>query len=109
MSVYRDGVRVPATIFEAAAIHEAVKVWCSRCPNALVFEASGLWWHFRSRNWNDHFHHARERFWCMQCAIGGIRRVRPRKLEAVRERPSRALLPEPPEREWKREIRRFRT
>jgi hypothetical protein len=105
----RDGVRIPKTIFETAAAHESVKVWCSRCPNAVVFEAAGLWWHFHTRHWDDHFDLARQRFWCAGCAIGGLARVRPGMLEAVRELPSRALLPLPEDREWKRQIRRYRS
>lgn len=105
----RDGVRIPKTIFETAAAHESVKAWCSRCPNAVVFEAAGLWWRFYQRGWDDHFDLAREHFWWMRCAIGGLTRVRPRKLEAVREQPSKALLPLPDDREWKRQIRRYRT
>ena len=107
--MWRDGVRVPTSIFQTAAAHDCVKVWCSRCPNAVVFEPAGLWWHFHTRGWNDEFRHAREQFWCMRCAIGGLSRIRPRLLEAVREQATRAILPEPPAREWKREMRRYRT
>jgi hypothetical protein len=109
VSRYQDGLRIPTTIFEAAALRGAVKVWCSRCSNSVVFEAAGLWWRFRCRGWEDHFDLARRRFFCVKCAVAGSPGIRPRKLEAVRERPSRAILPDPPDREWKREIRRFRT
>jgi hypothetical protein len=109
VSRYRDGIRVSTTIFEAAAFGEAVKVLCSRCPNAVVFDAGGLWWRFHCRGWDDSFGQARHHFFCLKCAIGGLPRVRPGKLEAVRERPAIALQPDPPEREWKRALKRFRT
>lgn len=108
MTVYRGGAPFPVTIFEAAALHYSLKVACSRCPNATVFEAAGVWWHFRRRGWSDHFDHAAAHFWCHRCAIGGLQRVRPLRPEAVRERYAKALAP-PDEREWKRAIRRFRT
>lgn len=107
MSVYRDGAPFPVTIFEAAALWFAVKVTCSRCPNSLVFEAGGLWWHFRKRYWDDHFANAQGRFYCNRCACGGALKVRPRRLEAVKEKPGR-VLPPPDEREWKRAASRYR-
>jgi hypothetical protein len=59
VSVYRDGAPFPVTFFEAAALHYSVKVHCSRCTNATVFEAAGLWWHFQRCHRNDHFANAR--------------------------------------------------
>lgn len=108
MTVYRDEAHFPVTFFEAAALLYSVRVTCSRCRNAAVFEPGGVWWHFHKRGWNDHFDLAGKRFSCGQCALGGLPRVRPRSFEAVREKPGRTLPP-PDEREWKRAIRRFRT
>ena len=108
MTAYRDGVPVPTTIFEAAALHWSVKVRCGRCTNVAIFEPAGLWWHFERRRRNDHFAEARKHFWCIKCAIGGVPRQRPSFLEAVRDQPGKFLEP-PPDREWKRATRRFRT
>jgi hypothetical protein len=108
MAVYRDGVPVPRTIFEAAALHYSVKVHCSRCTNTAVFEPAGVWWRFHRKGWSDHFANARSHFWCTRCAIGGLARVRPSFLEAVKDRPIKFLEP-PPDREWKRATHRFRT
>lgn len=107
MSVYLDGVAVPRTFFEAAALHWSVKVHCSRCTNKTVFEPAGVWWRFRRKRWDDHFANARKHFFCMRCAIGGRQRVRPSFLEAVRDTPVNFLEP-PSDREWKRATRRFR-
>lgn len=108
MNVYRDGAPFPVTFFEAAALHYSVKVHCSRCTNAAVFEAAGVWWHFARRGRSDHFANARQHFWCTRCAIGGLARVRPSFLEAVKDRPVTFLEP-PPDREWKRATSRFRS
>lgn len=108
MSVYRNGAPFPATVFEAAALHYSIKVFCGRCPNTVVFEPAGVWWHFHRRGWSDGLGDARKRFWCTQCALGGVARARPKRIEAVRERYQKALPP-PDDREWKRHTRRFRT
>lgn len=102
-----EGLRVPTMIFEAAAWAINVKVICSRCPNYAIFEPGGLWWLFHSKGWDDNFAAAPRHFYCMVCAIGGLARVRPRRLEAVKDKPMK-ILPPPPDREWKRAIRRFR-
>lgn len=102
-----DGLRLPTTIFEAAAWHYSIRVSCSRCANASIFDAAGLWWHFHSKCWDEHFAAAPQRFYCMACALGGLPRVRPRRLEAVKDKPV-IVLPLPSDRDWKRAVRRFR-
>jgi len=107
MGGYRNGVRVPTTIFEAAALHYSVWVKCGRCARVEVFEPAGLWWHFHRKGWSDHFAHAAEHLYCAKCSSTEAK-VRPAVVEAVSGPPTVTLRP-PSDREWKRATSRFRT
>lgn len=109
MSRYHDGLKVATHIFEAAAWHYAIKVVCSQCANSATFGAHGLWWHFQRHGWDDQLDTARQRFWCQKCAALTGKRVRPQRLELVREMATDNWLPLPDEREWKRALSRFRS
>ena len=105
----RDGSRIATTIFEAAAWHNAIMPVCSQCSHSAIFDPHGLWWRFHRKGWNDNLRAAVERFWCLRCRERLGIRVRPRVLELVRETRDMNCLAMPPEREWKRAIKRFRT
>lgn len=106
MARYHDGLKVATHIFEAAAWQYSVKPLC-RCGHFGLFHPHGLWWYFDKRGWDDHFDRARVRFWCRDCAGRLGRRIRPDRIDAVKE-PPQITLPLPDEREWKRAINRFR-
>lgn len=107
MSRWKDGQRVPTTIFEAATLHLSIKVHCGVCKHAPVIDAPSLWWRFQKRRLDDDFASARLRLWCTKCALGGRPRQRPSFLEAVRAVPDIYFEP-PPDREWKRAASRYR-
>lgn len=106
MARYVDGLKVPTTIFEAAAFHYDVKVSC-RCGHSAVFAPHGLWWKFYRKGWNDNFIDARERFYCRTCWMAAKGKARPIRIESVKQLIV-IELPLPDERVWKREQRRFR-
>lgn len=104
----RDGMRVATCLFEAAAWHYAVRPVC-RCGHGATFNPHGLWWHFQKKMWDDRLKPAREHFWCRRCSLQHRKRVRPVRLELVRQSAGDIELTFPPEREWKRAISRFRS
>ena len=83
MAAYRDGAKVATHIFEAAAWQYGIRATCRGCRHASVFDPHALWWLFERKGWDD--------------------------LALVREMPTVATLPLPPETEWKRAISRFRS
>ncbi|WP_461159271.1 hypothetical protein [Sphingobium sp. TomMM35A] len=108
MSRYFDGLKVPTCLFEAAAWRYAVKVGCG-CGHFAAFQPHGIWWHFHRKGWPDDFRSARSRMWCCVCRQYTGKKVRPRRLDAIRPYTGRLIdLPMPDEREWKRIVNRFR-
>ena len=108
MARYRDGLRVATCLFEAAAWHYAVKITCS-CGHSVSFNPHGLWWHFRRNGLPDDLRNIGASFWCRPCTARRGHRVRPVQVELVRESETDFRLEMPDEREWKREVNRFRS
>ncbi|GLT00148.1 hypothetical protein GCM10007897_15320 [Sphingobium jiangsuense] len=102
----KDGLKIATNLFEAAAWHYTVKVIC-RCEHSATFDPHGLWYHFHRLGWDDDLKRACKCFWCRPCAHRFGRRVRPIRIELVRE-PPQISLPLPTDREWKRIVSRWR-
>lgn len=103
-----DGTRRPNSIFECGLWHYAVKPVCS-CGHSSAFDPWGLWWLFERRGWNDHFWAAKGRFWCRMCSGRFKKRVRPVRLDTLKVAGGELMFPRPPEREWKKAVRRVRS
>lgn len=103
----QHGLMEPTSIFEAATLHQSVRVMC-RCGHESRFEAHCLWWHFQRRGWSDRFGPARDRFWCRVCRSKLRKKVRPAKLEPVPPTNNDFELPWPDERQWKEAVRNVR-
>ena len=108
MARYQDGLKVPTSLFEAAAWHYAVKVSCG-CGHFAVFDPHGLFWRFHRKGWPDSLVDAKRRLWCKSCRSSLGQKVRPRRVDLVKPYSGpRITLPLPDEREWKRIINRYR-
>lgn len=107
MSRYVDDLRVPTCVFEAAAWQETVKITCPH-GHSVVHDAHGLWWWCYRRRVSDNFLDLCRTLACSQCKDAGKGLVRPASVARSREKPT-AELPLPPEREWKRALRRIRS
>ena len=103
-----DGLREATNLFEAAAWRYAIRPVC-RCGHSATFNPHGLWWRFERKGWDNDFAKAKLRFWCTRCAWSAGRRVRPVRLEVVRQSEGDIQMPFPPDHEWKRAISRFRS
>lgn len=103
MATYRDGAKVATHLFEAAAWQYAIRATCRGCRHASIFDPHALWWLFQRKGWDDRLKAAASRFRCIRCGKTGA------DLVLVREMPTVATLPLPPENEWKRAISRFRS
>lgn len=106
MPRYADGVRVPDSAFEAATFQTCVAATCS-CGHVVVFDPHALWWHCFQRGWDDRFSQLRRRFYCSRCYATDKRKVEP-EFGTTKAEPT-FDLPMPPEREWKRALRRVRS
>ncbi len=62
-----DGLKLPTTLFEAAAFHKNIRITCTVCKNHHVVQAAALWWLFHRRGWDGNFSLAVERFYCLKC------------------------------------------
>ncbi len=99
---------VPTTIEEAAALQYSIAVHC-RCDHWASFNAMGLWWRFTRKGWDQRFGPAKGRFYCRNCWTVMKAKLHPVRLATVRGTTlTDVILPFPPEREWKRAMRRVR-
>jgi hypothetical protein len=73
-----------------------------------MLSASSLWYLFHRKGWRDRFEDVRRRCVCLICLRRRGLKIRNARLELVDEPPTATRLPEPPEPEWKREMRRRR-
>jgi hypothetical protein len=103
-----DGLQIPTTAFEAAAWQDLVRVRC-RCGHWATHDPHGLWWFCRRRSWNDHFADLQQRFYCTVCFAVDRRKVRPTSIDTCSSGDATITLPRPPDREWKRALRRYRS
>jgi hypothetical protein len=110
MAVYRNGLKIPTLIWEAAAMHRLVKVECIivRCGNVGVFDPHALWWYFYSRHWSDTMTVAQHRFFCRRCSGAANFRVKRAIMDVTGMGEPNRLLPMPPEIEWKNFLKRYR-
>ncbi|KQX20693.1 MULTISPECIES: hypothetical protein [unclassified Sphingomonas] len=111
MAIYRDGLKIPTQIWEAAAMHQVVMVACNAtgCRNRAVFDPHGLWGVFWKRGWDDSFGAAARRFYCRPCSSAAQRRVKRASMTALPvAAPVTHRLPAPDERAWKRFLERHR-
>lgn len=106
MARYVNDVRVATSAFESAMWQECVVATCL-CKHFAVFDPHALWWLCYRRGWDDRFAQLSQRFYCSRCYAINRRRHRP-AMETTKSAPTFALEM-PPEREWKRALRRVRS
>lgn len=95
-------------LWDAAVRHKTIRLTCPRCRHVATLSASSLWYLFHRKGWRDWFADVRRRCVCLNCLQGRGLKIRNARLELVDDPPTGQLLPEPPEPEWKREMRRRR-
>jgi hypothetical protein len=95
-------------LWDAAIRHKTVKLTCSKCGHVAILSASSLWYLFHRNGWNERFAEVSRRCLCLICLHQRGLKIRNPRLELVDETPTEMRLPEPPELEWKREMRRRR-
>lgn len=105
---YVNGLGEPTTIFEAAAHRHNIRVACSDCGHASVYDPHQLWWLFERKGWVGTFSDAAKRFWCRACGTRLGHRVKHARIELTETDPT-IILPFPDERVWKRAVSRFRS
>ena len=112
MAYYRDGLKVPTHIWEAAAMHQLVRVSCraGRCNNTGTYDPHCLWGLFRSRGWDDSFASAQHRFWCRVCSDFAGFKVKAATMKSLGTSIGDVThpLPFPNERDWKAFLSRHR-
>ncbi|QEH81595.1 hypothetical protein EIK56_27320 [Sphingomonas sp. C8-2] len=107
MARYGDGLKTATTIFEAAAMHQRIKVLCAECRHHAIFDPHGLWWLFERRGWTGQFAMARHHFWCRPCSRFQGTKVKQAMITLTSDRAT-IILERPSERTWKRAIDRYR-
>ena len=95
-------------LWDAAIRHKTVRLTCPRCRHVAMLSASSLWYLFHRNGWKDWFADVRRRCVCLICLQRRGLKIRNARLELVDDPPTEKRLPEPPEPEWKREMRRRR-
>ncbi len=112
MAYYRNGLKHPTHIWEAAAMHYLIRVECRahRCGNGATFDPHALWGLFYKRNWDDHYRVAQHRFWCRPCSrIAGFKVKAARMCDiGTTMGDVTHLLPMPNERDWKAFLNRHK-
>lgn len=109
MARYKDGLKIPTEIWEAAAMHHLVTVECAMtCKNIGIFQPHALWWHFFSRGWQDSFKVAQHRFYCQACSQRAGFRVKRGLMDSISRGEPNRPMPLPPEREWTRFLSRHK-
>jgi hypothetical protein len=103
-----DGLLVSTTVFDAATKHELVLIRCA-CRHWATHDPHGLWWLCYKRGWEGHFELLKPRFYCTRCYAVARERRRPVSIEGQQKGEATITLPMPPEREWKRALKRVRT
>jgi hypothetical protein len=107
MSRYVNGMKVATCVFEAAAWHDTVRIACAY-GHVVVHDPHGLWWWCQRKHVSDNFNDLRRHLTCGQCERIGRGLVRPASITSCQDAPTRELEM-PPEREWKRALRRMRS
>jgi hypothetical protein len=99
----RHGVKYPDSLFESACWFYQVCVLCRPCGHRAVFDPYQLWYRFHRRGWEDHIRHVRTRLKCSKCSAKDV------VVQFEKNRQPTVVLPMPPEREWQRMVKRFRS
>ena len=110
MVYYRDGLKVPNHIWEAAAMHRLILVECrmSHCGNRGIFDPHALWWLFERRGWDGYFRVAERRFYCRPCSTVRHFRVKNAQMSPIGAGNVTHPLPMPSELDWKKFLSRHR-
>jgi len=111
VAVYKDGIKIPTQIWEAATLHHMIMVSCHApgCEKRAVFHPHCLWGLFWKRGWDDDFTSAARRFYCRACSTAAKRRVKQASMTGLAVAASVThSLPFPDEREWKRFLAQLR-
>lgn len=112
MAYYRDGLKHPTHIWEAAAMHRLIRVDCRahRCANSATFDPHALWGLFHKRHWDDRYSVAQHRFWCRVCTrLAGFKVKAARMSDTGSSRGDVTHpLPMPSERDWKAFLNRHK-
>jgi hypothetical protein len=95
-------------LFDAAARQRNVRLACTHCGHAAIFDSHALWWLFARKGWADRFADVRRRCVCSICWWERRERARLPDLELVDDPPTESRLPLPSEIDWQRERRRRR-
>ncbi len=95
-------------LWDAAVRHKTVRLTCAQCRHVAILSASSLWYLFHRNGWKEGFEDVRRRCICLICLHQRGLRIRNPRLDLVDETPTEMRLPEPPDLEWKREMRRRR-
>ena len=95
-------------LWDAAVRHRTIRLTCPKCGHSALISASSLWYLFHRNGWKDWFADVRRRCVCLICLHRRGEKVRNPRLDLVDELPTEMRLPEPPEIEWKKEMRRRR-
>jgi hypothetical protein len=111
MAIYKDGIKIPTQIWEAATLRQPVMVSChgAGCQNRAVFDPHCLWGLFWKRGWDDGFRNAARRFYCQGCSSAARKKVKQASMTALGVTAAVTHpLPYPDEREWKRFLAELR-
>ena len=112
MAYYRDGLKHPTHIWEAAAMHHLVRVQCRApgCRNIATFDPHALWGLFQQRRWDDQFRAAEKRFYCRVCSSASGVRVKNARMSDLATGIGDVThpLPMPSENDWKRFLSRHK-
>ncbi len=103
---YDGDLRVATTAFEAAMWQNCVIATCL-CGHFAVFDPHALWWLCHRRFWDDRFVQLRKRFYCSRCYAFDRKKHQP-SFGLTKSEPT-FELEMPPEREWKKALRRVRS
>lgn len=95
-------------LWDAAIRHRTVRLTCAKCGHVSMLSASSLWYLFHRNGWKEWFADVRRRCVCIACLERRGVKIRNPSLELVDDSPTDFPLPEPPEPEWKKEMRRRR-
>ena len=94
-------------LLHCALYQRTIEVTCPGCRRIVKFDAVPLWWWFERRGVDDVLSTVMRRFYCTRCHRAG-KVVRPR-WRITEDAPDPCKLPYPDEREWKRQISRYRS
>jgi hypothetical protein len=111
MAIYKDGLKIPTQIWEAASLRQPVMVSChaAGCQNRAVFDPHCLWGLFWKRGWDDGFRSAARRFYCRGCSSAARKKVKQASMTSLSVAAAVTHpLPYPDEREWKRFLAELR-